>query len=72
MIALDGLGDGIQAMKGVVGHHEIERKEDGTIGGNVTIGRQKAESLDIRWRIHEVVHAFIKTCMRCSFDKGAG
>ena len=72
VIALDGLGDGIQAMKGVVGHLEIKWGENGTIGGDMTIGGQKAESLDVRWRIHEVVHAFIKTCMRRSFDEGAG
>ncbi len=38
VITLDSLSDGVQAMKWVVGHLEIQRGEDGTIGGGMTIG----------------------------------
>jgi hypothetical protein len=72
MVAFDGLCDGVQSMKGVVGDDEIQRGEDGTIGRDMTIRGQKTEGLNIRRRIHKVVHALVKACMRRSFDKGAG
>jgi hypothetical protein len=59
-------------MKWVVGDDEIQRGEDGTIGRDTTIRGQKTKGLNIRRRIHKVVHALVKTCMRRSFDKGAG
>jgi hypothetical protein len=72
VVAFDGLRDGIEAMKRIVGDVEIEGGQNGTISWNRTIRGEEAKGLHVRRGVGEVIHAFVETSVSGGFDDGAG
>jgi hypothetical protein len=72
MVALDGLRDGVEAMKRVVGHLKVERGQHRAVSGNVAIRGQEAESLNVGRGVHKVVHTLVETSVSGGFHNGTG
>lgn len=66
---MDRLGDGVEAIEGVVRDSEVEGRKERSLSGYHAIGRKKAECLDVGGGVgNQVVHAFVKTSMCGGFD----
>ena len=72
MVAPNGLGDGVQAIEGVVGDGKVHRGQGRTIhSGCRAIRGQTAQRINVRWSRVKVVHTLVEAGVRGSFDQGA-
>ena len=72
MVTLDGLREGVETTKGIVGHLQVEWKQNRAISGDVTIRGQEAESLHVRRGDRKIVHTFVETSVSGRLDDGTG
>jgi hypothetical protein len=63
MVTFDQLRDGIEAVKRVVSHLEVERREERAVGGDDTVRREQTQGLYVGRRINKIIHAFIEAGM---------